>query len=386
MKSLNLRNPYLFVGLLAPLQGKAYLPPQQYDYGFQLYQEEDDRIRVEAHYLRGSLDLTDSTQFRFQYLHDAISGASPTGILPGGVQPFYADLEDVREGILGALAQRVGDHRIELELSRSEEDDYLSYGFALSDELELNQKNTTVSFGVNYLRDTVTVPLYGDRRKESFDLFTGITQIVDRNTTVSANLTLGFSNGYLNDPYKLVQREEIVTIVPGFTIPVVNIYRENRPDERFRQVLRLEGQHYFEEAKGTLGADLRLSHDDFGIFSQTVEVQWRQELGERLLLVPFFRYYHQNAADFFVRSLNEVAIGDPAADPKGNGPNYSADYRLSSLSARSFGLRLHWQITDAFSAMAAYERYVMDGVGDDTAPGQAYPSADLFTLGARLQF
>ena len=36
------------------------VPPQRYDYSFQLYQEDDDRIRVEAHYLRGEIDFNDA--------------------------------------------------------------------------------------------------------------------------------------------------------------------------------------------------------------------------------------------------------------------------------------------------------------------------------------
>ena len=48
------------------------------------------------------MDITDSTAVRFQWLHDAISGASPTGALPGSNQPFLSEVEDVRTGILGA--------------------------------------------------------------------------------------------------------------------------------------------------------------------------------------------------------------------------------------------------------------------------------------------
>ena len=62
-------------------------------------------------------------------------------------------------------------------------------------------------------------------------------------------ITLGYSEGYLNDPYKVVQRNEDFVITPGISIPVVNIYRENRPDSRFRQVFHQETKHYFESLK-----------------------------------------------------------------------------------------------------------------------------------------
>jgi len=384
--------------LLAPLilpatHARGEIPHQTYDYSYQLYEEDGDRIRVEAQYLRGSIEFDEDTSFRFQYLHDAISGSSPTGAQPGSVQPFYAELDDVREGILGAISRRIGDHRIELEVSRSKENDYVSRGFALTDTLELNQKNTTLTFGLNYLDDRVTVPGLQKKDKHAYDLFTGISQVLGKNTIVSANLTLGYTEGYLNDPYKAVQRNESIFIPDGFggfiEIPVVNLYRENRPDSRFRQVLELGARHYFPAPDAALDATLRLSHDDYGIFSQTLQVEWRQAIGEKVEVVPFLRYYHQNEADFFVNTLNEkLPTGTPPGDPDGSGPHYSADYRLSSFSAISAGVRMSCRFTDHLSATASYERYVMDGSGGSSgrAPHEAYPSADIWTFGLHAAF
>lgn len=83
-------------------QAHAWEKPeaQRYDFSYQLYQEADERIRIESYYLRGDVDLDADTSFRFQYLRDAISGSSPSGALPGGLQPFLADVEDVRYGIM----------------------------------------------------------------------------------------------------------------------------------------------------------------------------------------------------------------------------------------------------------------------------------------------
>ena len=111
-----------------------------------------------SHYVRGRIDLDDETSFRFQWLIDTISGASPTGALRGTVQPFLAELDDVRYGLLGALSRKFGDHTVELEIARSSEEDYLSWGVSLKDAWELNDKNTTLTFGLNHLDDIVTVP------------------------------------------------------------------------------------------------------------------------------------------------------------------------------------------------------------------------------------
>lgn len=390
------RRPLVFASLLCPsLQSHGEIPAQQYDYSYQIYQEERDRILIESHYIRAELELSEATSVHFQWLNDAISGASPTGALPGaagGGQPYLSSLEDVRTGILGAISQQVGDHRFELEVSRSKESDYLSNGLALSDTLELNQKNTTVSYGFNYLDDLVSVPILGDQSKHSYDFFSGVSQLIDKDTVVSANLTLGYNKGYLNDPYKIVQRTEILDDGDPFTVDpsFVLVYPENRPDERFRQVLQFEARHHVAPAKGVLDGVLRLSNDDYGIFSQTLQVEWRQEVGDDFLLVPFFRYYRQNAADFFVNSLNGVVplSETPPVAPDGSGPNYSADYRLSAFNAVSGGLRMRYQFNETLTGSASYERYVMTGSGSssDRSPGQSYVSADIWTFGLSATF
>ncbi len=362
------------------------LENHRYDLSYQVYQERADRIRIESYYFRTQFDFDNGTTLKFQYLEDAISGASPTGALPGNEQSFLTEIEDVRTGVLYALSHQFGDHTVEAEFSRSSEDDYLSYGFALSDKWELNQKNTTFTYGVNYIDDQVTVLGLPDQGKKSYDLFAGVTQIIDKNTTVSINFTMGYSEGYLNDPYKLIQRNETINF-PGIPpIPVVNVYSENRPDSRLRQVLQLEGKHFFEKANASLDVMLRFSNDDYGVFSQTAEVEWRQGIGDSWEINPFMRYYQQNAADFFTNTLNNIAVVNPPTYPDGSGPHYSSDYRLSSFNALSLGLRLRYEISENISMSAAYEYYTMSGQGSDQAPSQAYMDADIWTFGLNAKF
>lgn len=386
------RRPLLLLPLAAPAASHAeILADRQFDYGFQYYDEGPERIQVESHYIRGRIDLDDATSFRFQWLNDAISGASPTGALPGGVQPFLAELDDVRTGFLGAISRKFGDHLLELEISRSTESDYFSRGLALKDVWELNDRNTTLTFGINYLDDIVEVPGQDSRTKHSYEFLAGITQILDKNSLVSASLTLGSAEGYLNDPYKSIQRTDIISIPDGeggtIDFPVVNLYPENRPDSRFRQVLTLGGRHYFEKLHAALDGTYRYSHDDFGINSHTVLIEWRQEIGSRLDLIPYFRYYHQSEADFFMNTLDGVPIANPPAMPDGSAPNYSADYRLSNFDAISAGLKLNWRISDTFTASAAYEYYDMSGNGGaSSSPAAAYPEADIWTIGVTAAF
>jgi hypothetical protein len=376
-----MKSPMALAPLLLPGLSLSAAEAFKFDTSYQTYDESGGRMFIESYYYKGEMFLSEETSLRFQILRDAITGSTPIGALPGGTQPFLTDIEDVRQGVLGALSQQIGDHRVELELSHSRESDYLSQGISLSDKWELNQKNTTVSFGLNYLNDTIVVIGTDDQKKKSYDLFLGLSQLLDKNTVLSANLTLGYAEGYLNDQYKAIQRNELL-----FGIPVTTLYRENRPSSRLRGVLQLQGTHYFEKTNSALDAVVRLSQDDYGVFSQTLQVEWRQELFSRLEITPFFRYYQQSAADFFHNTLNEVNVGTPQDYPDGTGPNYSADYRLSSMATMSLGLKARFRITENISLSAAYEHYDMSGIGGNQAPAAAYPTANMWTFGAHFEF
>ncbi|NJM37642.1 MAG: DUF3570 domain-containing protein [Akkermansiaceae bacterium] len=144
----------------------------------------------------------------------------------------------------------------------------------------------------------------------------------------------------------------------------------------------------FRAVDSALNAELRLSNDDYGVFSQTAQIEWRQSIGKHFTAVPFFRYYHQSAADFFYNNLNNRPNEKLSNEPDGSGFNYSSDYRLSSFNAVSGGIRLRYQFNEYLSANAAYERYVMSGTGDieDHAPDDAYISADIWTFGFNAAF
>jgi hypothetical protein len=381
-----LRRELALAPLLLPAISMSAAEAFKLDSSYQVYDESEGRIKVVSRYFRGEMYLGDTTTFRFQILNDAISGASPTGALPGlpgGGQPFLAELEDLRVGVLAALTQQIGDHKVELELSRSRESDYLSEGLALSDKWELNQKNTTLTFGLNLLNDDIVVIGTKNQQKRSYDFILGVTQLLDKNTVLSANLTIGYSEGYLNDQYKIIQRTDLI---PGTSIKAVNLYPENRPTSRLREVLQLQGTHFFDTCQAALDSTIRLSNDDYGVFSQSLQVEWRQGIGEKWQVTPFFRYYRQNAADFYHQTLDGVVTTQPANLPNGSGPNYSADYRLSSMSTMSLGLKTRFQLSENFALSAAYEFYDMRGTGSNPAPAAAYPTASIWTFGLTVQF
>ena len=84
-----------------------------------------------------------------------------------------------------------------------------------------------------------TSALTGDRSKNVTDLLFGLTQVIDRDSVLQFNVGLSHSDGYHNDPYK------IISVVDANGDPAIaNEARnlslalyENRPDTRTRQSL-----------------------------------------------------------------------------------------------------------------------------------------------------
>lgn len=76
--------------------------------------------------------------------------------------------------------------------------------------------------------------------------------------------------------------------------------------------------------------------DDWGIKAHTVDLKYRQPLGERFFVQPHVRYYQQTAADFYRSMLTNTEVA--------NLPQYaSADYRLAKLHTTSFGVKIGYR-------------------------------------------
>ncbi|KAB2659812.1 MAG: DUF3570 domain-containing protein, partial [Verrucomicrobia bacterium] len=260
-----------------------------------------------------------------------------------------------------------------------------SLGTAFSHSIEFNDKNTTVTWGVGHSFDHI-LPNDGQRTpespqittplsKNSTDFLIGFTQLLGQKTIVGINLTIGYSEGYLSDPYKRV-------LFQDYPFPSSE-FAENRPNHKQREVVYLSLQHAFPTLKSAFEGSYRFHHDDWGINANTLTAQWHQKIGQRLTLSPILRYHTQTRADFYAPSFP----GDPS-DPTfvPNIPElYSADYRLSELESWTYGTSLSLRAHDRVTIELGYKRYQMFGTDDKTDAGQ-YPSANIVTLGFNLWF
>lgn len=269
--------------------------------------------------------------------------------------------EDTRVGGNIELIKRLGNHTLSGMFSYSEESDYESFAFALKHAIDFNRKNTTLQWGVAVTHDIVD-NFYGDSQetKDSFDFLLGLTQVLDARTLLTLNLSLGYVTGYLDDPYKVVE-------LNGVLVP------EHRPDNKTKQIVFVSLLHYFDSLRASLEGSYRLYNDSFGIMGHTIGVAWNQKIRDKWVLSPSVRFYDQTAADFYGVRFS----GTPT--------DYSADYRISALSAVTYGVKLTWFPRDNLSIDIAYDRYEQEGKDAETS-ADAYPSANMITAGATLWF
>jgi Protein of unknown function (DUF3570) len=355
------------------------------DTRYEVYSEEAGRVTVRTTGFNAGEEIGTTMQVGVTLLNDAIAGASPTGARPeaGSNQVPLATLSDHRKAWEADFSRQFSRINVALGTSQSREHDYVSRGWSLNTTTDFNEKNTGLLLGIAGHNDQVETffdPQHRYFEKQAFSAIVGVRQLLDPLTVVSLNFTWARETGYLDDQYKVV--EKTVELVPGSFFPLV--FAENRPGERNMGTLLATLNRAFPAAHGALEASDRFFADTFGVKSDTVELRWIQNIGERMTLAPELRVDRQDSAHFYYYDLDATSI-EPTTVPNPSGVAYSSDYRLSSFDAVSVGLKTTVKVVGDFILEAGYERYAMRG-RDGVTPQSAYPVANIFSVGAKYSW
>jgi len=391
-------------------------------FSHQTYSEEHDRMQVQTETLRIEKTFTPWLDLTFQEVYDGMTGATPIGappieqlkmrdprtglpIPPSTITGYTRQLDgisgasqaspaampqnqlplstsiDVRWASDIAIGLTHGPHRLVPEFSFSNESDYRSWGFALNYSYEFNNKNTTLNLGWSHSYDRVLANEFTfitqSTVKNTDNFLIGGSQLLSPGTVVSANLTIGYAHGYLNDPYLGVVFNES-DLDPDNRV-VLN--PENRPSERTSQALLMSITQSVKPLDASIEGTYRFYHDSYGIYANTVSLAWFQKMGRSITVSPSARYYYQTAADFYGTQFS----GDPINNPDGMPRFYSADYRLSELETITLGVEANIRLHERWDLHLGYQRYWMRGLDGETDQS-AYPKADIFTIGLRYSF
>lgn len=401
-----------------------------------VYSESGGRVQAVEPVIKGTLDLGGERFFTTKLIVDTLTGASPNGATPASTPQTFSGAS----GGTGSystpafetpLDDRFKDTRVQALLdyqfpvsangslgfgvTGGKEFDFLSAGANVRYSHDLFQNNTTLSAGLSFESDQidpvggVPIPLAemlaagsendnededeqdddpdGNGRddgksdtKTVTDAVLGWTQVLSPRSLMQFNYSLSLSNGYQNDPYK------ILSVVGSDGEPITYVY-ESRPDSRTKHAF------YGRYKRLTFGRDVadasyRFMTDDWGIASHTVDFSYRWYFAAHHYLEPHLRWYTQTAADFYRVALydgEQTTIDYASADP-----------RLGAFDAWTAGFKVGSGMRDGGTWSARLEWYQqtsdVTGVPQQAAAGlskfdlQEDLSAVMLTVGYRFKW
>lgn len=372
--------------------------------GFLGYSESDGRVQALEPAVSLNAEFEGEKVWNFKMVYDSLTGASPNGALiseqpqtftspsgnanyqvAAGEIPLYDQFKDSRVALSSSWSQPLT--RLlkgSIGVNASKEYDYLSLGLNASLTKETESKNTSFSMGLSYTSDTISpvggapVPLAemtpsgttqakssGDENKKTLDLLFGVSQVMSRTWIVQGNLSVGISDGYSNDPYKVVTIFDDTT---GATLgdPLKYVY-ENRPDSRMKQSLYLASKK--QTNFGVLSTAYRYYTDDWGLDSHTLDLALNFKLNEKWRLEPNVRYYSQSAVDFF-----RYGIGASETLPT----EVTADTRLGDMTAITPGLKIIKKLKDDKELSFLLQYYMQTGKSSPSTAVGSQVGQDLF--------
>jgi len=325
------------------------------------YYHEDGRILAIEPVVNLAKDFADGQSLNFNGTFDSLSGSSPNGALtshtaqtfasPSGkaahayttapgqlpVDPHYHDTRIAVGGNWTVPFTRVDQVSVGAKLS--DEHDFFSATVNASIAHDFNEKNTTLSFGIDNEYDSLHpiggAPIAGSdyalaekqtggKTKDGVGVLLGVTQVMTRNWLSEFNVSVDRFKGYLNDPYKITSIIDSAGNTTGYEY-------ESRPDQRTRKSGYWENRVAWNQQLST-ALSLRYMSDDWRIRSDTAQLHLRWSLSNRdRYIEPTVRWYRQTAADFYTPFA--LATDKPTTGYE------SADSRLGAFRALTYGVK-----------------------------------------------
>lgn len=196
--------------------------------------------------------------------------------------------------------------------------DYTSFGVGGGWSHEFEERDASLSLNLNLYEDIIQ-PIRFDGSTDADESRTSIAgtigwyQVLGPRTHGEFGLTFSDQSGFLETAYNYVIEENSVSgsAVPNQSIPVVGyIDTEELPDSRTRTALFGRVRHGLSDTDAIeLGA--RLYDDDWGIAAWDLTPRWLHEFESGLLMDLRYRYYTQDAADYWSESFTGTG---PTAD------------------------------------------------------------------------
>lgn len=390
------------------------------------YAEDDDRVMAVEPAFSATRNFSEGEALNLKLILDTLTGASPNGATPSdqpqtfttpsgnssySVAPNEAPLDDTFKDTRVALSANWSapinrDWAYSAGIYGSTEYDFFSLGLSGGVTRYLNQKNTELNFGLSLEQDSVdpvggspiglaVMPQQGDPNREAtrdqsqdsktiVDALFGVTQVINKNTVMQFNYGLGISDGYLNDPYKVLS----VVDTNGDNVQAGgnNVYLyDARPDSRVKHSFYWQTKQALDNGD-VLDYSYRFMLDDWGVTSHTLEASYQWHFASSSYIEPFARYYMQGEADFYKRYVTEAEYNSGSPSFK----EASSDYRLGEMDAITVGAKYAWMVGGGDIANVRLAYYMQSNSGD-SGPGklanqELYPDTNALIMSFGYSF
>lgn len=425
--------------------------PWKVDSGVLIYKEDGSKVLAVEPELNFSKQLDEDNQISLHLVYDSLSGASPNGAMAanraqtftspsaagasggGGERERENEDDDDEGGSSGSYTARAGERPLDPSFmdnryvvaggwSGKPADKWLASaggGFSVESDFtsvsmngaigrEFNQKNTTVSLGVNlefdYINPHGGAPVglsrYTDhttdgaeKTKNVQDVMLSVSQIMNRRWVTRFNLGLSNASGYQSDPYKILTVARDGNLITDATDSSSYVYLfEQRPEQRQKWYT------YWQNKVAVFNDDSvdiawRYMSDDWGIQSNTFDLDYHWQLGHSGWFVePGVRHYQQTAADFYRPFLQDGVDVDVNGSSLTHHIDYaSSDARLAAFHAITTGMKVGYTFETGNEFSLALNRYrqfsdnrtVDVPVGSDLYGQDQFAGTDAWWLQAR---
>ena len=295
-------------------------------FNYRDWQPGASRMAVQSPTIFMLVPVSDTVAVQGSLVYDAVTGASPY---------FYnalsqASIGDYRTAGDLKVTKWFGRWAVGVGGAVSSEQDYLSRAASVDVRYSTPDNNTTFAFGIGGAYDTIN-SINGvavNEHRRSLEFMVGVTQVLNANAIVQSNLTYYTGHGYYSDPYKSL---------------------DQRPSERRTLAWLTRYNQAFVAADGVLQLSYRLLFNSFGDHSNMFEVAWVQGLPQGWSITPNVRYIAQHGASFYFNPPFPVGYVE--------GQDYTADTRLATWGAFTFGLTGTKVFEKGWSAYAKYQYY-----------------------------
>ena len=344
---------------------------------FLQYDENNNRVSVSAPSLSASYDIGTDYTIKADFVHDAVSGATPSW------QPDSSSGASSRDNSGDYIyekqtfdeARNAGSVML---TTRFENRDELYTGIDYSRESDFDSKavsaeymhytdkshNQSINFGVSYGMNEILSYDYdtgsGASQKEtstSINIQAGISQIINDHSLLKVEGFTILDDGYLTNPH--------ANIVRDYGTATQNLITENRPDKRTAYGVNLKYISMFGDNL-SFKTNYRFYTDDWDVTSHTLDNDIYYSLNKKITLGAGFRIYTQSEANFYNKKK------DFFTDEK----FASSDERLSQFDALTYKASIDFKQNDSISYNLGGEFY-SQSTGLD---------ATMFTAGIKYRF